>query len=113
MSRFLRSRVAVGRVGLAVLLAAGVLAPGVFAGGGLVAQTTTATTLPVVTLSLVDSSDTSTAVTALDEDSGSKALQLKASVASAPGSGLSVSGSLGFGRYGYDGVFDQRGVSER
>ena len=34
MSRFLRSRVAVGRVGLAVLLAAAVLAPGVLRGGG-------------------------------------------------------------------------------
>ena len=38
MSRFLRSRVAVGgvlgRVGLVVLLAAGVLAPGVLRGGG-------------------------------------------------------------------------------
>ena len=34
MSRFLGSRVVVGRAGLAVLLAAGVLAPGVLRGGG-------------------------------------------------------------------------------
>ena len=54
-------------------------------------------TTPTITLSLVDSSDTSTAVTAIGEDEGQQTLQVKAAVASAPSSSVSVSVTIAAG----------------
>ena len=71
-----------GMLALAAVLAAAVLAPG--GSGELVAQTTTATTLPAITLSLIDSEGNP--VTAVGEDSGTKALRVRGTAASAPSS---------------------------